>query len=144
MSIQTTGLLNSQQAIVNTNRNKILLSDNKTQSETYTSGGSQVTLLAGTVMGRITGTNLVIPTVAAAVDGSQIPIGILADDYVIPATTTVQLLLCVYGEVARSEVRLQGADTLETVVATRRLKDHLLTTGIKLTNTTDLTNFDNQ
>ena len=68
MSTQTEALNNGQQAIINTDTSKIFLWDNRYESATYNNGGyTDVTLQAGTVMGRITSTGRVVPLQSEAV-----------------------------------------------------------------------------
>jgi hypothetical protein len=145
MSSQSVVLNTGQQAIINTERSKIFIWNNRYDSADYTNGGgSPVTLAAGTLLGRISATGKVIPLASAAADGSQFPLGILADDYTVAAGATVKVYYGMAGDVAEEKVILAGSDTLETVVSGQRMRDRITSyTGIKLVKSTDLTNYDN-
>jgi hypothetical protein len=103
-----------------------------------------VTIPEGTVMGRISATGLLTPLASAAVDGSQYPVGILIGDRTIEEGTTQDVFVCDDGDVAEEKVILQGADTLDTVVDGRRLRDQLKVIGVKLIAATEMLNTDNQ
>lgn len=145
MSSQSIVLNNGQQAIINTDRSKIFVWNNRYDKADYTNGGgSPVTLLAGTLMGRISASGKVIPLASAAADGSQFPIGILNEDHVVAAGATASVFYCVAGDVAEEKVILAGADTLETVVSGQRMRDRITSyTGIKLVRATEMTAYDN-
>lgn len=146
MSAQTVRNNTGNQLTVDTDRSKIFLWRNRYDNADYTnaSGGS-VTLAAGTLLGRISATGKVIPLASAAADGSQFPVGILADDYIVANGATISLAFCVSGDVATEKVVLAGADTLDTVISSRRIRDRIAadTVGIKLVATSEMTDFDN-
>lgn len=146
MSSQSTPVNTNSQMTVNTDVSKIFLWNNRYDKAQYTNGsGAEVTLLAGTVLGRIHASGKVTPLTSAAADGSNLPVGILAHDVTVANGATVDLTYCVAGDVAEEKVLLQGADTLETVVTARRLRDRIAadTMGIKLVSATEMTSFDN-
>ena len=126
-------------------RSIIFLGDNSYESQPFKVNAAIITLVAGTVMGRIHATGSVIPLVAAAVDGSEIPFGVLAEDVVIPIGDTPNLSICVEGKVAVEKLIFNAAETIATVVASRRLDDRLAadTVGIKLITSDELTTLDN-
>lgn len=135
------------QLINNQDTSKLLIGDNTTVVGSFTNGGgSAVTLDQGTVMGRISATGKLVALTSAASDGSQFVVGVLCDTTTVAAGGTVDLTLCDSGEINQSMVKLQGSDTLETVVGGRRIKDKIgaETVGVKLIVSNDLTNFDNQ
>lgn len=146
MSSQNVALNTGQQATINTERSKIFIWRNRYDYADYTNGGgSTVVLSAGTLIGRISATGKVIPLASAAADGSQYPLGILADDYTVAAGATVRVYYGHAGDVAEEKVILSGADTLDTVVSGQRMRDRITSyTGLKLVKSTDLTNYDNQ
>lgn len=135
------------QAIVTTDLSKIFVWNNRYEDYDYTNpdGDYETTILAGTVMGRISATGKVIPLESGASDGSQLPIGILAKDYTVDAGADQTMSLCVAGDVAREKVLLQGSDTLATEVSSRRIDDRIGadTVGIKLVSGTEMTDYDN-
>lgn len=87
------------------------------------SGGSAVTLPMGTVFGQAfagtqtNGYNTVLPSVSTATDGSQDPIGLLAQTITVAAGVTVTVTLIGQGDIAQGGVIFNnGTDTLWTEV----------------------------
>jgi hypothetical protein len=147
MSKQEVILNNGQQMIVNTDLAKIFVWDNRFESANYTNSTyDPVTLPAGTLMGKISATQEIVPLTSAASDGSQFPVGVLNQTSVIAAGATVALAYCVSGDVVESGVILQGADTMATVISGRSIRDRIGadTVGVKLVGSTEMTGFDNQ
>jgi len=146
MSSQTVALNNGTQAIIHRDTSKVFLWNRRSMpgqiqnSDLY----DPVTIPEGTVMGRISATGLLTPLASAAVDGSQYPVGILIGDRTIEEGTTQDVFVCDDGDVAEEKVILQGADTLDTVVDGRRLRDQLKVIGVKLIAATEMLNTDNQ
>lgn len=147
---QTTANITNNQAQVNTDTAKIFVWNNRFteaainyENSTY----DDITWPAGTVMGRIASTNKVVPLTSAASDGSQFPVGILAQDVTIEAGDTLaqNVTICVEGDVNENLIDLQGSDTLATVISARTIRDRIGadTVGIKLVATTEMTSFDN-
>lgn len=114
----------------------------ETLTANYTNGGgSPVTLAEGTLLGRISATGLLVPLASAAADGSQFPVGILLGSYTVAAGATQQLTYVIAGDVVEHKVILAGADTLDTVISGRRIRDRIMsdTKGIRLVPTTEMT-----
>ncbi|HTH58244.1 MAG TPA: head decoration protein [Cyclobacteriaceae bacterium] len=145
MSNVTQTLQTNNQLTNNYDVSKIFVWQNRFNDASYTNGGgAPVTLVAGTVMGRITATGLVVPLVSTAVDGSQIPVGILNQDVVVAPGATMNVSLCNQGDVVESLLTFSnGTDTMDTTVSGRKLRDHVQAQGIHLVGGTDLTGFDN-
>jgi hypothetical protein len=146
MSTQTETINTGQQATINTDRSKIFLFGNTTNKGLYNNSGyNDITIPAGTVLGRVASTGYLIPLKSNASDGSQFPVGIMYDDMTIQGGTTEEIYFCVSGDVAEEKVILQTTDTLETTVSSRRLRDRLAadTVGIRLVSSTEMTAFDN-
>jgi hypothetical protein len=151
MSSKSVVLNTGNQAIINTETAKIFLRDNRYQKGNYLNNGAYdpLTLVAGTVMGRIaTGAGTlgnVVPLFSLAGDGSQFPIGILADDVEIDSGDTKEVTIVDFGDVAEDKVVFYyNNDTLNTVVSSRRLRDHIQAQGIKLIVINEMTQYDNQ
>jgi hypothetical protein len=147
MSSQTTALNNGQQMIVNTDISKIFLWNNRYENATYNNSAyGSVTLTAGTLMGRVAVTGWIKPLASGAADGSQFPVGILANDVTVDGGALETLSICVSGDVAEEQIILQGTDTMETTISSRRLRDRIAadTVGIKLVTRTDNSAYDNQ
>jgi hypothetical protein len=143
---QVTVSTNNQQT-TNYDLSKIFLLNNRYQSGNYTNSGYvAVTLPAGTVIGRIAATGAVVPLKSTASDGSQFPIGILAQDYTIQPGAVTSLMYGVCGDVAQELIVFNnGTDTLSTIVSGRQLFDRIQfdTVGIFIKPSVDLTDYDN-
>ena len=147
MSTQITALNNGQQMTVNTDTSKIFLWNNRYEKALYNNSAyTEVTLSAGTLMGRVSATGWIKPLASGASDGSQFPVGVLANDVTVPGGGLVTLAMCVAGDVAEEQIILQGSDTMETTISSRRLRDRIGadTVGIKLVTRTDNSGYDNQ
>lgn len=120
------------------------------ENATYVDSGSGSTLAIGTVMGRIFSSGNVVPLNSTATDGSQMPVGILADTYVVGASATQVVDLLIRGDVNSLLVVLtHSGDTLNTTVMTEgvggTIGDMIVrNTGIIIVPSTDLSNDDNQ
>jgi len=148
MSSNEVALNNGQQAIVNFDVSKIFVYGNRYAKANYTNSDSydSVDLPAGTVMGRIAATGEVVPCASGASDGSQFPIGVLAQDYTVEAGDTVEVYFCVAGDVVESKLVFDGSDDLDTVISSKTMRDRIGSdsVGIKLVPSTELTAEDNQ
>lgn len=150
MSFQTIVSNTGSQLFINTNTSKIFLGGQYTRQEGYinNSGYNPVFLPAGTVMARIASSGVVAPFDAAAIDGTQIVLGILTEDVTLAAGSSVTASITVAGRVAQEQVSLfksTSGQTLESVVSGRRVKDKIMgeTVGILLVVSTELTDYDN-
>jgi len=139
------------QAQINTDTSKIFVFNNRYENSTYDKTNStydDIVIPAGTLMGRIASSQKVIPLASGASDGSQFPIGVLAEDITIPASSSVSksVSICVAGDVVQTKIELDGSDTLATVISDRSIFDRIQadTVGIKLVSSTEMTDFDNQ
>lgn len=148
MSSVNLRLNTGQQITTDYDLSKIFIWDNRYESDSYVNNSnySPITILAGTVMGRVATTGAVVPCLASAVDGSQFPIGILAQDIIgLVGGGNAACTLCIAGDVAADKVIFYYGDTLETVVNGRRFKDRIQSdsSGIILRTRTEMTDFDN-
>ncbi len=137
-----------QQITTDYDLSKIFIWENRYEGDNYVNNSnySPITLLAGTVMGRVSATGVIVPCLASAVDGSQIPVGILAQDIIgLVGGGTKSAAICIAGDVAEDKVIFYYSDTLETVVSGRRYRDRIQgdTAGIVLRKRTEMTDFDN-
>ncbi len=129
---------------VNIDTTPIFLGSNSYKREQYTNGGgSTVTLAAGTIMGRISATGLMLPLASGASDGSQHFVGVLTESVDVAAGATANINICVEGKVLESKLVFDGSDDLETPIGGRQLKDIIAGQGIKLIAGDELTAFDN-
>lgn len=146
MSTVTTGTNTGNQLTQNYDYSKIFIGENQYETGDLTNGtGSPVTYLAGTVMGRIAASQEFLPLVIAAVDGSQFPVGILAQDITIAAGATKNVPIGIAGRVIEGKLIFNGAETLSSLVDLRSLRDRIAsdTVGIVLVVSTDNSGFDN-
>lgn len=126
---------------------KIFVFSNRYESETLlNASGGVKTFVPGTLMGRVTASGKLVPVASAAVDGSQYPVGILktsVEDLADTGEATVNI--CIAGDVVESKVVLDGADTMDTIIDARPIKDRIAadTMGIKLVDSFELTGVDN-
>ena len=146
MSTVTNVLQTGNQLTSNFDLSKFLLGFNSfaQPAPSVTASGADVVLLQGEVMGRIHATGLIIPLAIAAVDGSQIPVGVVIADQTILDGDTDSVNLVNKGRVAESKINFAGAETLDTVVDERRLRDWLNDIGLELMAGEELTGTDNQ
>lgn len=100
----------------------------------------------GTLLGRVTASGKLVPVASAAVDGSQFPVGVLKTSVVdLAAAGEATVNICIAGDVVESKVILDGADTMDTIIDARPIKDRIAadTMGIKLVDSFELTGVDN-
>lgn len=129
-----------------TDVSKIFLRDNRYQkgfslnNPTY----NPMVLLAGTIMGRISNTGNLAPLYAPGADGTQFPVGVLANDVSIDSGETQEVSIVDFGDVAENKlIFFYSGQTLETVVSSRRVRDWMQAQGIKLITSTEMTEYDN-
>ncbi len=147
MSSQTIGTNTPNQLTVNTDTSKIFLRNNRYQKGYELNNGSYnpLNLPAGTLMGRISGTGYLAPMYAPGADGTQFPVGVLAHDVQLDSGETQEVTIVDMGDVAEDMVSFFfSGQTLETVVSSRRVRDHLQAQGIKLITVINMTDYDNQ
>lgn len=146
MSKVTEVFRNSNQVYTDFDFSKIFIFDNNFIQATFknTTGSEQV-LVAGTLVGRVTATNELEVLKSAAADGSEIPVGILAQDITLATAATALVNVGVKGDIAKAKVILDGADTLDTMIDGRPIGDRIAgdTQGIRLVATDELTGVDN-
>ena len=132
--------------INNYDLSKIFVLNNRYATADYTNPTSDdIELPIGTVMGRVSATNKIIPCKSTASDGSQYPIGILADTYGVDYVETAELTFCTMGDVVQNKIVFNnGTDTVATAVSGKTMKDMLQAAGINLVGGDQLTGYDNQ
>ena len=126
---------------------KIFVFSNRYEGGTLlNASGGVKTFEPGTLMGRVTASGKLVPVASASVDGSQFPVGILKTSVVDLADTGEKTVnICIAGDVVESKVVLDGADTMDTIIDARPIKDRIAadTMGIKLVDSFELTGVDN-
>jgi hypothetical protein len=145
MSTQENVLRTNNQSTTNFDTSIIFLWANKfIKANFINSTYDDIELVGGTVMGRIAATEEVVPLDPDATDGSQYPVGILAETITIEEGETVELNLCNAGSVAEEKIVLEDDVTLSSVTEDMTLRDRLAVLGVKLVTGTEMTDNDNQ
>lgn len=144
----------SNQMFINSDLAKTFVHIQATERESYVNNSTYnpITLLMGTIMGRITGTDKLVPWRNDNVDGSQYPIGILGADVQVDSGDTIKALLVTKCRMAAEKViayqlsNQSVSTTLQLTISSlggRRVKDILETIGIHLIYTTQMSFPDN-
>lgn len=142
---------------INTSTEKTFVVIKATERESYINNSTYnpITLYAGTVMGRIQASGVIVPWRNDVTDGSQFPIGVLGADMVIDSGDTVAALIITECRMAAEKViayQLSDQSTSTTLqlavtswhgAGTTRLKDILESIGIHLMYTTEMSFPDN-
>ena len=119
----------------------------QTESGNFTNDTyDDVTLLGGTIMGRVSATGDLVPLASGATDGSQYPVGALMQPLIIEAGNEATITIVTEGEIDQNKIILDGSDTLQTVISGRQLRDRINgdTLGLKITYVDELSGYDNQ
>src|SRR6185369_1967114 len=111
----------SNQLTTDFNLQKVFLLNNRYEQDVLLEnpGYASQIILAGTVLGRIAASQSVIPCISGALDGSQFPIGVLAQDVTIASGATQSIAMCIDGDVNAAALIFYGGDSLTTVIAGR-------------------------
>lgn len=121
----------------------LVLGQNSFIKGSITASGSDIDLLQGMVMGRISSTQKLVPLDASATNGSQYPVGICLIDAKIINGTSVDITLVNKGRIEEQKINFLGTETLDSVVSGRILRDWINDIGLELILSEELTNFDN-
>jgi len=137
-----------QQLTTDYDLSKIFVWNNRYENDVYVNNSNYnpETILVGTVMGRVTNTGFLQPCSASATDGSQRPIGILANDVVsLAGGSSKKCTICVSGDIAAEKLIFFFGDTLDSIADGRRFRDRIGadSVGLKLVFATEMTDFDN-
>jgi hypothetical protein len=147
MGNQTVTVNTANQLYINNDSSQVFIGNTFTRrSESVTNSTyDAITISVGTVMGRVTASNTMIPFKSTAVDGSQIPRGLMNSTVIIPAGEQVELPIVISGEVATNKLVFErSGDSITTSVGSLGLVQDLLgAIGIKLVNSREMTEFDN-
>jgi hypothetical protein len=136
----------SNARFTNFNTFKMFLGSNRYETVEFVNDTyDPITLAVGTVMGRIAATGYVVKLDKDASDGSQYPVGIVADEVTVDEGDTANLSLCVCGEVDANGLVFVSGTTLATVISAKTVEDRIAsdTVGIHLVTGTDITAYDN-
>jgi hypothetical protein len=118
----------------------------KTISGTYTNAsGDEVELEEGMLFGRVHATGKLAILASGSSDGSQIPLGVNLTNVTVANGESATIVLAVTGKLNQDLLILDGTDTLDTVIDSRRLRDRIPadTEGIQLESFRNLVNYEN-
>lgn len=133
----------NNQLINNYDTSKFLLGNNSFIKADLTASGADVDTLQGMVMGRISSTGKIVACVATATNGSEYPVGLCVVDKTVADGTTENLNLVNKGKVSESVINFSTANTLNSVIEGRTIRDWLNLLGLELSTSEELTEFDN-
>tara|TARA_R110002051_G_scaffold293519_1_gene358555 strand:+ start:197 stop:643 length:447 start_codon:yes stop_codon:yes gene_type:complete len=143
----TTTVLNTEnQLYINRTRVEIFIGNNSYKDGEITNGtGAELVIPAGTIIGRVSADNKFAILVSTASDGSQFPIGVVAEPLTLAIGASGNLTICNGGLIKSNHLIFSGAETLETVISDRTLGDRLASDnlGIKLIQSREMTSHDN-
>lgn len=131
---------------------KIFVFNNRfLKADLNNASGGVKSFLPGLVVSRVASSAKVVPFDGTAVNGAQIPIGILKTEVIdLADTEDSSVNICYSGDVVESKLILEAGD-LDSVVTigtgtenTRIVRDMIQSLGIKLVASAELTDFDNQ
>ena len=129
-----------------TDRSKTFIFNNEFETGTLlNASGGELTYKVGTLLGRVSASNKLVPMASAANNGSQYPIGVLAEEVTLANNAEQSINFCIAGEVNVASLVLDGTDTLTTVISGRTIGDRIKsdTKGISLRTIEDSTFYDN-
>lgn len=146
--------------IHNFDTSKLFLGRNYYDTATYTnSSGSEVTIEVGRLLGRVTSTNLIALQDKDNTNGSQVPLGVAAAEYVVANGDSVTVTYAIAGKVASELLGFASGETLATVVnyigtdgsspagvatvPAGTIKDVMQRSGFQIITSTELTAIDN-
>lgn len=145
-SSSSNSLSTSNARFTNFNRFKMFLGGNRYEDAQFVNDTyDAITLAVGTVMGRIAATGYVVKLDKSASDGSQYPVGILAQEITVDEGDTADLSLCVCGEVDANGLVFVSGTVISDVVESKTIEDRIAsdTVGIHLVTSSDLSEYDN-
>lgn len=151
MSTATNEGQTRNQLFVNYDISKLFVWKNRYSTGSFTNGtGSELVLPAGTLMGRISATGKIAIMKSGSTDGSQIPIGVLAENITLANGVSSDLNFCKEGDVVESKLVFDGTDDLDTEITisaadnvTAIYRDLIAGLGINLVGGDELTGYDN-
>lgn len=125
---------------------KLFVWDNRYEKGAFTNDTyDPITIPQGRLMGRVAATQELKPHDSASSDGSQFPVGVMLNTVTIEEGDTLDLDICVSGDVVEAKIVLADGDTMSTVVSDRSIRDRIAadTVGIKLVGNDEQTALDN-
>lgn len=148
MSSASIRINTGQQVTTDYEIGKIFLFQNRYENDSIIQnfGYSTISLLAGTVMGRVSATGYLYPSRADANDGTQFPVGVLAQDVIaLAAGATQRVSICIAGDVAQEKLIFTFGGNINQLVSGKMYRDRIQTdsAGIILRPSSEMTDYDN-
>ena len=133
------------QATFDRDLSKVFIRNNRYTQGNIEASGADLTLVIGTLIGRITESGKLAVSKSGSSDGSEFPIGVCAEALTITDGNNADINICVSGDVVKSAIVFDGSDDFTTDVDGKIYEDRIGsdTVGIKLTPSTDQDGFDN-
>ena len=133
------------QSTVDISHSHIFMGSNAFEEAVFNNNtGGELTLKAGTLVIRnAANAAQVLPAIAGATIANVVGIVALDSDVVLADAATVNINFGYAGKVDETKLVLPAATTLDTVQASKTVRDHLNALGLELTATIDNTKFDN-
>ena len=125
------GMVQSDQSV-----GSIDLEGTRYASEIFTPAAAATLYVAGTVLGRITATGKLLPSLIGAADGSQVPVGLLGHDVLSDGTPSDEnVRMVIFGGVIKSKLQyLPAARGTLTGVQLDSLRLYGIWAGVDLQN----------
>ena len=147
----TNRVVTDSQIVTDYDRRKIGLGNNITESGKTIEPSEELVIKKNQLIGRVSaaagvsGDEGITVLKSGASDGSQIPLGIAMQDYVVPVSTQAVVSYYISGKVDAALIELDGSDTLATVVSGKTIRDRIKsdTLGLNPVNVIEHTGFDN-
>lgn len=144
MSTNNQRVNTGSQATTDYDLSKIFVWNNRYKTGIYTNSSyNPEVLLPGQLMGRVAATQALVKCFSAAADGSQYPIGILADGYTVTEGVATNISICDVGDIPSDKIIFESNDNLSTLVNGRSMLDHMQVLGLNIISSTEMTDFDN-
>jgi hypothetical protein len=124
---------------------KLFLFENRYRKITIAASGDDLELTQGMLIGTIATSGNGAVMKSGSSDGSQFPVGIMAEDITIADGDSEEVLICIGGHVNESKLVFDGTDDLDTAVSSRTYRDRIAsdTLGIFLVTADELSAADN-
>ncbi|MCH9620996.1 MAG: hypothetical protein S4CHLAM20_04100 [Chlamydiia bacterium] len=139
--------LTKNQGTMDRDFSKIFVFQNNFRNVTFLNDtGADLELKGGELLGVIASSGkAVLLDDPGATDGSQFPVGFANSCGTVLDGEELTISMCIGGDVVENKVILTGGVSLDDVISLRTLRDRIAsdTMGVRLVESTELTNFDN-
>lgn len=144
MSTNNQRLNTGSQATTDYDLSKIFIWNNRYKKGNYINNVyDPEILLIGQVLGRNSTTNKLEKCFATSTNGSQYPIGVVAENVTVAEGATVEITYCSNGDVVSDKLIFEEGDGLQTAVSGKTMFDMLQAAGLNIVVNTEQTDYDN-